>query len=586
MSFLRCSFPEATSTPTGLPVLIRRSPVDSTRGRALQQGNRFAKAVVRTASVALLLVTMSTNLRAQELVTLSPDITIEPGAGLVATDEAVVLDNQSGGVLLETFAGVPAAADIIAYSEDATGDRLIAFGTTVSLPGNLIARPGDVIRFEGSTYQAESVEFDASEAGIPFGVKTDAVSSMPGSSDLLLSFDTTVALPGGLVVADEDLVAWSGSNYSIAFDGSTEGIPGSMDIDAAQSLGLGIFVFSFDTAGSLGGVDFDDEDIMRYDGTNWSLEFDASESNTAWVAADTDAVLVPEPRMGAVVLVAGLFAFFGGLIKRRGRSAPAYAMALLMASTMAMSLSVPASADDGVFEIKHACATHTGCFAGDAPGYPVNLSEAGSYRLTSNLSVPGTGTTRSGIFVIADHIDIDLNGFQIAGDAGSTAGSLEGNGIYSFVASHTRVHNGFIQGMRRNCISLGDHSVIEDVIVYDCAQDGILTGTGSRVVGVVVSEMGDDGIEVGDFSTVEGSIVRFVSDNGIVVGDGATVSANAVSSATDFGLVIIAPNHGASYGHNSFHFNNGGDTQPQVIVAAGSAFPTAPNDCNSGTSCE
>ena len=46
----------------------------------------------------------------------------------------------------------------------------------------------------------------------------------------------------------------------------------------------------------------------------------------------------------------------------------------------------PALAVDGVVEINQTCAVNTGCFAGDTPGFPVTITVAGSYRLTSNLS--------------------------------------------------------------------------------------------------------------------------------------------------------------------------------------------------------
>ena len=59
---------------------------------------------------------------------------------------------------------------------------------------------------------------------------------------------------------------------------------------------------SFDTAGSIGGVNFDDEDVLRFDGTTWSMEFDASAADSDWAAADLDAVMVPEPSVGMLLL--------------------------------------------------------------------------------------------------------------------------------------------------------------------------------------------------------------------------------------------------------------------------------------------
>jgi hypothetical protein len=140
---------------------------------------------------------------AQEIVSASPDITIDLGASIVTADEDVAVDNQLGIVVLESLGVLPDASDVIALGFDVNGDRLIAFDTTTLLPGNVVARPGDVIRYNGASY---SIEFDAAAAGVPTGVLADATSLAPGG--LLLSFDTTVDLGGGLAVADEDLVRW------------------------------------------------------------------------------------------------------------------------------------------------------------------------------------------------------------------------------------------------------------------------------------------------------------------------------------------------------------------------------------------
>ena len=70
-------------------------------------------------------------------------------------------------------------------------------------------------------------------------------------------------------------------------------------------------------------------------------------------------------------------------------------------------------AGDGVIEISATCAVQTGCVAGDTVGYPVTLSQPGSYRLTSNLVQPNAAT--SVINALANDIAIDLGGFEISG---------------------------------------------------------------------------------------------------------------------------------------------------------------------------
>ena len=51
-------------------------------------------------------------------------------------------------------------------------------------------------------------------------------------------------------------------------------------------------------------------------------------------------------------------------------------------------LTGPALAADGVDEINQTSALAGGITPGDAAGFPITLTEPGSYVLTSNLSVP------------------------------------------------------------------------------------------------------------------------------------------------------------------------------------------------------
>jgi hypothetical protein len=241
---------------------------------------------------------------AQEIVSASPDVTINLGANVIPADEDVAVDNQLGLVVLENLGSLPDASDVVALGLDVNGDRFISFETTTALSGGVVARPGDVVRYDGAVY---SIEFDASAAGLPDGVRTDATSRSAGG--MLLSFDTTVNLGGGLVAADEDLVAWDGSSFGLLLDGSAVGIATPLDIDAAQDVGGGQFLLSFDTSGQVGGFAFDDEDILRFDSLNfsWSLEIDHSATSSGWAAADLDAFMVPEAESGLMLAVGMLW---------------------------------------------------------------------------------------------------------------------------------------------------------------------------------------------------------------------------------------------------------------------------------------
>ena len=68
---------------------------------------------------------------------------------------------------------------------------------------------------------------------------------------------------------------------------------------------------------------------------------------------------------------------------------------------------------DGVILIDQNRALAGGVTKDDAPGFPVTISQARSYRLSGNLTVPDANTTA--IFINAINVTIDLNGFSIIG---------------------------------------------------------------------------------------------------------------------------------------------------------------------------
>ena len=117
----------------------------------------------------------------EDSVSASPDVTVELGVTAQTTaDQQVAVDNLAGIVVLQNLGVLPELADVTAYGRASNDDHLLAFETTVELPGRIYARRGDVVRYDGATY---SIEFDASGAGLPDGTITHAVAE---SSGLLL----------------------------------------------------------------------------------------------------------------------------------------------------------------------------------------------------------------------------------------------------------------------------------------------------------------------------------------------------------------------------------------------------------------
>jgi hypothetical protein len=259
-----------------------------------EQTTRLAILAIVVASAAFAPATQSEEI--------STDITVDL-AGTLATDEDVVED-AAGTVTKIDLGTLPAASDVTGYSIAPGGDILFALDVSASLPGGVDVTPRDVVRWNGSTY---SVEFDGSDNDVPGGAQIDAIGWVEG--DLLLSFNGTVAL-GNVTADDEDLLQLASTqpaDWVLFFDGSAEGVPAGADLDAADLVDAsGHLALSFDVSGSVGGLTFDDEDILEFAPQTdaWSKRYDGSTAHAALAAADVDAVFAPEPAAVAAAIAA------------------------------------------------------------------------------------------------------------------------------------------------------------------------------------------------------------------------------------------------------------------------------------------
>jgi parallel beta-helix repeat protein len=237
----------------------------------------------------------------------------------------------------------------------------------------------------------------------------------------------------------------------------------------------------------------------------------------------------------------------------------------------------PALAVDGILEINQTCAVQTGCFAGDTAGFPVKLTTAGSYRLTSNLTVPDENT--GGILVSASSISIDLNGFEIvrsgcegviAANCTPTTGSGWGVAFGSPNVRGVSVKNGSITGMGGPGIDLGNQSEVTNLRVRWNRLGGIIVNNGSTVTGNSVMTNGGRGISAHWGSTVSGNTVFGNGNDGINGGDGCTIVGNTaynngdtIGATTDDGIecgsgCIVRGNSVRS--NRGYGLNLGGDS--------------------------
>ncbi len=162
---------------------------------------------------------------------------------------------------------------------------------------------------------------------------------------------------------------------------------------------------------------------------------------------------------------------------------PSVAIAMLL-----LAFSSSAHAVDGVIEINQARALAGGVTAGDAAGFPVTISQSGSYVLTGDLAVSSAGV--DGIKVETTDVAIDLNGFSISGpvtctgsgstlECSSTAFGPSGiNARISLETQHDRitVRNGAVRGFSDTGVWVGSDSRIEQVTVEENGRRGINCG--------------------------------------------------------------------------------------------------------------
>ena len=253
-----------------------------------------------------------------------------------------------------------------------------------------------------------------------------------------------------------------------------------------------------------------------------------------------------------------------------------FMIALLFASLSASQT----TAAEGVLEINQACAEQTGCFPGDTAGFPVTITQPGSYRLTSNLV--NTTVVSPHISLASSYITLDLGGFEVSGPVScigtppGCSGGAEGEGITYDVSTrqHLVVRNGTVRGTNAQGILLGERATVEDVHVDDTAGTGILVGSFGTVRRSTVVSATSSGIMAGDVSRIVDNVSMSTGGFGISCGDGCTIADNVASGAISF--AILAQDTARVHG------NTATDSGAGILVDQGSVIESNSVKGNSG----
>ena len=189
---------------------------------------------------------------------------------------------------------------------------------------------------------------------------------------------------------------------------------------------------------------------------------------------------------------------------------------------------------DGVILIDQARALAGNVTPGDAPGFPVTISQPGSYRLSSNLTVP---SGQNGIQVAAQLVSIDLNGFSITTQPQtSLVGGIVTDGVVAPLGISIR--NGSIMGFTLP-ISLNLLGARLLLCRY-CTLENLFLFTGSTL---------NVGLDMGKFSNIRNltaptSAISVICPSRVagVVGLSAKTNIDPFSSDTNSGVCIFDQN--------------------------------------------
>jgi hypothetical protein len=227
-------------------------------------------------------------------------------------------------------------------------------------------------------------------------------------------------------------------------------------------------------------------------------------------------------------------------------------------------LAVPGvtEAIDGQVLITQARAMSGGVTPLDTAGFPVTISQPGSYKLASNLTAPANTT---GIEILASDVSLDLNGFSIIGQGGSP----DSDGITTATALVARVtvKNGTVSGFSGNGVDLGGDvgtdgggcrsCGVEDVVATSNGFEGIrVFGAGGSTVRNSKADFNQNGIAM-QGGLMTGNTANNNSGIGLFI-NGGLATDNAAANNTGLGLQAGA---NLGYARNVFSGNNGANPE-------------------------
>lgn len=212
---------------------------------------------------------------------------------------------------------------------------------------------------------------------------------------------------------------------------------------------------------------------------------------------------------------------------------------------------------------------------GDAPGFPVTISQPGPYILGSHLTVPAG---KIGIEVESDFVDIDMNGFSLIGSGVASSGVRA-------IRGRSRIHDGYITSFAGGIVldpaEPTDWWVIEDMqIVFSYGGSGVTAfGSQTRILDSTIAHNVESGLRCGRNCYIAGNsilsngLVGIDIVSGLVLGNTIFDNGAAAPNLRGFGILDSDAGGDTGFGNNVIARNN--KNGPQVSGVA----PLQPNAC-------
>ena len=206
--------------------------------------------------------------------------------------------------------------------------------------------------------------------------------------------------------------------------------------------------------------------------------------------------------------------------------------------------------------ITHDKALAGGVTPGDTAGYPVTITQPGSYKLMSNLYVPAGS---KGISVQTAGVSLDLNGFTIQGPGSCTrnAGTKQvsctgtgGLGVYSEAdTSFMQVRNGTIQGFNHGVVMNGGRA---EGLILRHNNSGLVNSAGGysgAIIAGVVAQLNLIGVQA-EHAQVQDSIL-IANNTGVRCDNGAVLNSQVLQNRFGLESCSMSKIHFASNGTDS-----------------------------------